>query len=221
MSGPCLSPDVSGHALTPDTRRSLGRPLPHQQADRKWADPRPPELCPHHHAVARGHQVLPALSQSPRHRNAKDAAIPESRVRYPFITHPFATDFPSSYLFGSPFDLHALATPPAFVLSQDQTLRLKTSSNRLRFTRRRSDTKLGLTLPCAREKVSSPGTQAERQPCNPNGATPLRIGSRCCGQRAHRNGRLTSSRRQTCSLVKEHSSGRRTPRRPIMDRNPF
>ena len=56
---------------------------------------------------------------------SRDAAIPESRVRYPFITHPFATNFPSSYPSGSPFDLHALATPPAFVLSQDQTLRLK------------------------------------------------------------------------------------------------
>ena len=27
---------------------------------------------------------------------------------------------------GFPFDLHVLSTPPAFILSQDQTLRLKT-----------------------------------------------------------------------------------------------
>ena len=36
------------------------------------------------------------------------------------ITHPFATKHRSA-----PFDLHVLSTPPAFVLSQDQTLRLK------------------------------------------------------------------------------------------------
>ncbi len=34
-SGQCLSPDVAGQPLSPATRRSLGEPLPHQQADRK------------------------------------------------------------------------------------------------------------------------------------------------------------------------------------------
>ena len=33
------------------------------------------------------------------------------------VTHPFATK-----IFLSPFDLHVLGMPPAFVLSQDQTL---------------------------------------------------------------------------------------------------
>ena len=48
MSGQCLSPDVAGRALTPATRHRLGRPLPHQQADRTWADQRPkgPEGSP-------------------------------------------------------------------------------------------------------------------------------------------------------------------------------
>ncbi len=32
-SGQCLSPDVAGQPLSPATRRSLGEPLPHQQAD--------------------------------------------------------------------------------------------------------------------------------------------------------------------------------------------
>jgi len=56
-------------------------------------------------------------------KGPKPAAIPEFRVRYPRITHPFATRF-SQVLppEKTPFDLHALATPPAFVLSQDQTL---------------------------------------------------------------------------------------------------
>ena len=61
--------------------------------------------------------------------------IPVSRVRYPSIPHPFATNLRPEGL--SPFDLHALATPPAFVLSQDQTLQLNPDSfsfttNRLR-----------------------------------------------------------------------------------------
>jgi hypothetical protein len=38
------------------------------------------------------------------------------------VTHPFATD-PLTIKQGSPFDLHVLGTPPAFILSQDQTLR--------------------------------------------------------------------------------------------------
>ncbi len=75
-------------------------------------------ICPQNHAIPRGHQVLPALSQ----RDRSPAAIPVSGVRYPCIPHPCATDFPSGYPSRSPFDLHALTTPPAFVLSQDQTL---------------------------------------------------------------------------------------------------
>ena len=59
-------------------------------------------------------------------KDQRSAAIPESGVRYPCIPHPFATNFLSSYPSRSPFDLHALATPPAFVLSQDQTLQFNT-----------------------------------------------------------------------------------------------
>jgi hypothetical protein len=39
--GPCLSAIVGGRALTPPTRRSLGRPLPYQQADGHRAAPKP------------------------------------------------------------------------------------------------------------------------------------------------------------------------------------
>ena len=38
-SGPYLSPNVAVHPLRPATRRRLGRPLPHQQADRPRAHP--------------------------------------------------------------------------------------------------------------------------------------------------------------------------------------
>ncbi len=39
------------------------------------------------------------------------------------VTHPFATLAPCKQ--GIQVDLHVLGTPPAFVLSQDQTLRCK------------------------------------------------------------------------------------------------
>ena len=45
------------------------------------------------------------------------------------VTHVLLTRPPLRYLHItiriSPFDLHVLSTPPAFVLSQDQTLNLK------------------------------------------------------------------------------------------------
>ena len=48
--------------------------------------------------------------------------IPESGADYSRVTHPFATN-PQEQAPVSSFDLHVLSTPPAFVLSQDQTLR--------------------------------------------------------------------------------------------------
>ena len=40
MSGPCLSSSVPDRPLRPGTRRRLGEPLPHQQADRPRAHPK-------------------------------------------------------------------------------------------------------------------------------------------------------------------------------------
>ena len=39
MSGPCLSSSVPDRPLKPGTRRSLGGPLPRQQADRARTNP--------------------------------------------------------------------------------------------------------------------------------------------------------------------------------------
>lgn len=41
--------------------------------------------------------------------------MPGLRVNYQCVTHPFAVGL-------NPLDLHALDTPPTFILSQDQTL---------------------------------------------------------------------------------------------------
>ncbi|MFK3622004.1 hypothetical protein ACGIJE_09265 [Corynebacterium hesseae] len=50
--------------------------------------------------------------------------IPECKADHPRVTHPFATRVPQQAE-AFPFDLHVLSTPPAFVLSQDQTLHKK------------------------------------------------------------------------------------------------
>ena len=53
------------------------------------------------------------------------AAIPLCEAGYPRVTHPSATKSSSIRKFPlTPFDLHVLGTPPAFILSQDQTLML-------------------------------------------------------------------------------------------------
>ena len=49
------------------------------------------------------------------------------QVTHALLTRPPLT-FKSLGFIKSPFDLHVLSTPPAFILSQDQTLMLKSSS---------------------------------------------------------------------------------------------
>ena len=110
-SGPCLSPSVADRPLRPATRRCLGEPLPHQQADRPRGPPEAPEhflcrSCDQRRASGISHS-FPWLSQS-------SGQVPHVlRTRSPLGHCPKATSF----------DLHVLGTPPAFVLSQDQTLR--------------------------------------------------------------------------------------------------
>src|SRR3989440_13005409 len=54
-----------------------------------------------------------------RYYPAVGPAIPRRWLRSSRVTHPSATE-----PLRVPFDLHVLATPPAFRLSQDQTLQL-------------------------------------------------------------------------------------------------
>src|SRR5256885_1213169 len=55
--------------------------------------------------------------------------IPHSKAGHPRVTHPFATLLIPCGTFA--FDLHVLGTPPALILSQDQTLMLKALSRLL------------------------------------------------------------------------------------------
>ena len=104
---------MAGHPLRPATRRRLGRPSPHQQADRPRAHPTPQKLSPTSHATSKVYSVLDPVSQ----------AYPKVQGRSPTCYSPVRHSSTPERAF--PFDLHVLSTPPAFVLSQDQTLQTK------------------------------------------------------------------------------------------------
>ena len=109
---------MADRPLRPATRRSLGGPLPRQLAD-----------------GPRAHPGVIACIQRPPFPSGAEAPVVLSGISTPFgelfrasgqITHVLRTRAPLySPLRVFPFDLHVLGTPPAFVLSQDQTLQLR------------------------------------------------------------------------------------------------
>ena len=118
MSGPCLSPSVAGRPLRPATRQSLGGPLPHQLADR----PRAPQ-------EASGCPDFDVKKMSPLVTCGINSPFGELSPTSRQIAHVLRTLTPLNILRiatkNVPSDLHVLSTPPAFVLSQNQTLREK------------------------------------------------------------------------------------------------
>lgn len=94
---------MAGRALTPATRLWLGGPLPHQLPDRTIADPKAASLWSVD--IMRYYAGFPL-------------PIPHLGVR------SIALLTLAPLALAGPFDLHALATPPAFSLSQNQTLQL-------------------------------------------------------------------------------------------------
>ena len=122
MSGPCLSSSVAGRPLRPATRHSLGEPLPHQLADRPRAHQEAPISFPIGFGFGRMSLLAicginsPFGELSPTSRQIAHVL----RTRSPLDSIGIATN-------EIPFDLHVLSTPPAFVLSQNQTLRRKSA----------------------------------------------------------------------------------------------
>jgi hypothetical protein len=116
VSGPCLSSSVTGRPLRPATRQSLGGPLPHQLADR----PRAPQKAP-------GCPGFDFKTMSPLITCGINSPFGELSPTSRQIAHVLRTRSPLNYSCIAteiiPFDLHVLSTPPAFVLSQNQTLR--------------------------------------------------------------------------------------------------
>ena len=104
------------HPLRPATDRRLGEPLPHQLANQTRDHPSPINLWHHGHATSMRYEVLIEVS----------LGCPSVKGRFPTRYSPVRR-FPrsesteaSSERFS--LDLHVLSTPPAFILSQDQTL---------------------------------------------------------------------------------------------------
>ncbi len=108
---------MADRPLRPATDRRLGGPLPRQLANRTQAPLEAPELY---------------LSMFPHQQNYAVLAIisngyPPLRGRSPTCYSPvrhFPAKIQTEALISTfTFDLHVLGTPPAFILSQDQTLR--------------------------------------------------------------------------------------------------
>ena len=103
---------MADRPLRPATRRCLGEPLPHQLADRPRDPPRAPE-----HFFTRPCDHVKASGISRRFQRLSRSL---GQVSHVLLTRSPLSPGASS---GISFDLHVLGTPPAFVLSQDQTLR--------------------------------------------------------------------------------------------------
>ena len=118
MSGPCLSSSVAGRPLRPATRHCLGEPLPHQLADRPRAHPETSAFTDFHIGVM---PLLVTCGINPPFGGLSPISGQVAHVLLtlaPLTIQCIATP-------NNPFDLHVLSTPPAFVLSQNQTLHKK------------------------------------------------------------------------------------------------
>ena len=96
MYGPCLSSIGGGQALTSPSRHRLGKPLPYQLADSPQAAPKAINL---YSEETIGYYLTFRL------------AIPDFGVR----SYVLLPRLPVAL--AGPLDLHALSTPPAFILS--------------------------------------------------------------------------------------------------------
>jgi len=111
--------------------RSLGKPLPYQLANLTRVHPVPPEFLPLYHAVVWSYEALIIVSNgyssvqgrlptrySPVRRFPGRLPTRYSPVRRFPVDHSSEESVTTFSL-----DLHVLGTPPAFILSQDQTLK--------------------------------------------------------------------------------------------------
>ena len=107
---------MADHPLRSATDRRLGRPLPHQLANQTQAHPLPINLWPDLDVDSRYYEVLIPVSRG----------YPSARGRLPTRYSPvrrFPLNLSSEEsIMSFSLDLHVLITPPAFILSQDQTL---------------------------------------------------------------------------------------------------
>ena len=108
------------HPLRPATDRRFGGPLPRQLANQTRAHPIPPEFFTLRHAALCAYAVLAAVS------GCYPPVWGRLPTRYSPVRHSvIQAPAPKGFFLHASFDLHVLGTPPAFILSQDQTLMLK------------------------------------------------------------------------------------------------
>ena len=100
------------HPLRPATDRRLGGPLPRQLANQTRD-----HLSAHKALVIRGCPPITLCGISSRFQLLSPT---ERQVSHALLTRSPLSESPKEF---TPFDLHVLGTPPAFVLSQDQTLK--------------------------------------------------------------------------------------------------
>ena len=111
---------MAGHPLRSATDRRFGGPLPRQLANQTRVHLTPPEFFTLYHAVLCAYAVLAVIS------NCCPPVQGRLPTRYSPVRHSVHTIFlPKDSVGMSSFDLHVLGTPPAFILSQDQTLMFK------------------------------------------------------------------------------------------------
>ena len=196
-SGPCLSPSVAAHPLRPATRHRLGGPSPHQQADRPRAHPPPkhPKM-----KLSRPGPCGPA--GTPRiSRPFKRLSRRGGQVTHVILTRSPLNPPPKKG--AGPFDLHVLSTPPAFVLSQDQTLQTKTEQPQPKQARAEQQKP---------EKKPQPNPTPPQTP-NPDKTTKTNTGTR----------RTESAERKKTRPTPHHPTRRRrtgrnpTPAKPLHD----
>ena len=101
---------MADRPLRPATDHCLGGLLPRQLANRPQAPPEAPEFLPEYFPAFSYYAVLAAIS----------SCYPPLQGRSPTYYSP-VRHF-QGYCYPLTFDLHVLGTPPAFILSQDQTL---------------------------------------------------------------------------------------------------
>ena len=110
---------MADHPLRSATDRRLGGPLPRQPANQTRGHLEAINLWHKDHATPMRHAVLAVVS------NCCPPLQGRFLTRYSPVRHFPLHPLDESSFSRFSFDLHVLSTPPAFVLSQDQTLYLK------------------------------------------------------------------------------------------------
>ena len=107
---------MAGQPLSPATDRRLGGPLPRQLANQTRGHLEAINLWHKDHATPMLHAVLAVVS------NCCPPLQGRFLTRYSPVRHFPLLPLSENSFSRFSFDLHVLSTPPAFVLSQDQTL---------------------------------------------------------------------------------------------------